>query len=88
MGIDKIAVDLGRGGFIQRAADRMPLHDAAAGYEGRVIVSHPILVRRGPHERREPKRHIVTEMDRAITCKHLLQRVGSTEMKRVKQGIA
>jgi len=63
LGIGKITIDLGYGGVIQRAADRMALHDAAAVDELGVGVSHSILVGRRPHERREAKRHVVTKVN-------------------------
>ena len=61
--IGKITIDLDHGGIIERAADRMSLDDTAVDDEVGMIVPHAVLVSRGPHERREAKRHVITKVN-------------------------
>lgn len=84
LGIGKITINLGYGGAIQWAADRIALYEATALDEVRVRISHSILVGRRPHEWRETKRHIVTKVNGSIVRQQVLQRVWSAEVKRIE----
>jgi hypothetical protein len=87
-GIAQVTINGRHGGVVQRAADRIALHQPAARDEHRMIVPHAVLIGRGAHQRSETERHVVAEMDGIVPCEQSLKGVRGTEVERVKESVA